>query len=222
MFQKLKKSFSILELIIVIVLIGIISSQTIYKKEKSMLNLASDKMLLYLNYTRYIAHIDNKFNINDTQWMGKLWTLKFRRCSKDSDGLYYVIYSDMSGGTAHFKKEDCLKDPLNFKYLYSTSDCKNSFDKSKYILLTKEFGIVKVDVSCNTTDSLGQISFGYDGKVYSQLKSKKIDNNNSNIKEYITIPVEIEERCYIKLYDKDDKFTTIMVEPKTGYIQKIN
>ena len=61
-------------------------------------------------------------------------------------------------------------------------------------------------MSCNTTSTIGQISFGYDGKIYSQL--------GSNIKE-------ITRTCIIKLIDKDNNFTQIAVEPKTGYIHKI-
>ena len=120
--------------------------------------------------------------------------------------MYYVVYSDTSGGTAHFKKDECLKDPLTNKYLYSNSNCKASKDESKYILLTKEFDVVKVDISCNSTSSLGQISFGYKSEVYSKL------GNN---------PSKITKTCSIKLYDKDDNFSTIIVEPKTGYIHKL-
>lgn len=133
--------------------------------------------------------------------------MKFLNCQSSIGGLYYNVYSDTQGGTGHFEKEDTLLDPLNNKYLYS-NQCKEDTvgDKSKHVLLTKEYGISKVDVSCNTTSTIGQISFGYDGKIYSQL--------GKNIKE-ITTP------CEIKLFNEKDKFTTIMVEPKTGYIHKI-
>ena len=198
-----RRSFSLLELIFVIVIVAIISSQIIPKSTISKLNLAVDKIILNLNYTRYIAHIDNKYDIEDDQWKKKLWTLKFQRCSSSVGGLYYVIYSDESGGTAHFKKSETLKDPLSLKYLYSTSSCINSYDTSKYILLTKEYGVTKVEVSCNTTDAIGQISFGYDGRIYSQLGSN---------------PKEILNRCEIKLYDITGDFRTITIEPKTGYI----
>ena len=190
----MKKSLLLLEIIFVIVLIIIISYMVIPNNKISKLNLAADKIILYLNYTRYIAHIDNKFNIDDNEWEKKRWTLKFQRCSSSVGGLYYVVYSDTSGGTAHFKKSECLKEPLTNKFLYSGSDCEPSKDESKYILLTKEFGVTKVDISCNETSSLGQISFGYDGKIYSKLGSS---------------PIEIQKQCQIKLYDKSENFITI-------------
>jgi len=194
-------------MIFVLIIISIVISQSIPKTQISQLNLASDKIILYLNYVRYIAHIDNKFNKNDEEWERKRWTLKFKNCNKKIGGLYYIVYSDMYGGTAHVKKEDTLKDPLNNKYLYSNGCQEDTLnDKSKHILLTKEYGIEKIDVSCNTTSSIGQISFGYDGKIYSQL--------GTNIKE-------IEKSCIIKLIDKENNFQEIVVESKTGYIHKI-
>lgn len=196
-----------MEIIFVLIIISIIASQVFSKSKISKLNLAAQKIILYLNYTRYISHIDNKFNIDDTEWEKKRWTLKFLNCSSKNKGLYYNVYSDMYGGTAHYKKIDTLIDPLNNKYLYSNA-CNEDLvnDKSKHVLLTKEYGIEKISVSCNTTSTIGQISFGYDGKIYSQL--------GSNIKE-------IEKQCKIKLFDKENNFTEIVIEPKTGYIHKI-
>lgn len=179
----------------------------LFKSQTSQLQLASDKIILYLNYTRYIAHIDNKYDINDSQWNRKHWTLKFLKCSEKIGGLYYNVYSDTQGGSAHYLKTDTLKDPLNGKYLYSNACQKDTLnDKSKYVLLTQEYGIINIEVSCNTTKTLGQISFGYDGKIYSSL--------GKNIQE-------ITEQCRIKLFDKQNDFTEIAIEPKTGYIHKI-
>jgi len=205
--KKAKRSFSIMEIIFVLIIISIIASQVLPKSQISKLNLATEKIILYLNYTRYIAHIDNKFKIDDEEWERKRWTLKFLNCSSNYGGLYYNVYSDMYGGTGAYKKKDTLKDPLNNKYLYSFY-CKENKknDESKHVLLTKEYGIEKISMSCNTTSTIGQISFGYDGKIYSQL--------GSNIKE-------IEEPCKIKLFDKENNFTEIIIEPKTGYIHKI-
>jgi len=113
----------------------------------------------------------------------------------------------MHGGTAHFKKTDTLKDPLNSKYLYSNGCRKDLLnDKSKYVLLTKEYGITKISTNCNTTSTIGQISFGFDGKIYSQL--------GTNIKE-------IQNQCVIKLFNEKEESISIAVEPYTGYIHKI-
>jgi len=202
----MKKSFSLIELTIVLTLIAIVLSIAIPKQKNSKLDLAVDKLVLYLNYTRYIALIDNKYDIDDKEWEKKLWSLKFQRCSKEKDGLYFVVFSDESGGTGAFKKSETLKDPLNNKYLYSGYDCEPSKNESKNILLTKEYNIAKVEVSCNTTSTIGQISFGYDGKIYSSL--------GMNIKK-------IMEPCIITLDDFYGNKAKIKIEPETGYIHKL-
>ncbi len=202
----MKKSFSLFEIIVVISLIAIITVLTIPKIEVSKLNQATEKVILYLHYTRYIALLDNKYDVNNLEWEKKRWTMKFQQCSKGEDGLYFVVYSDMSGGTAHFKKKETMLDPLNNKYLYSGYDCVPNADESSDILLTKEYGIKDIIISCNTTSTIGQISFGHDGKIYSQL--------GINIKE-------VEETCGIKLIDKLGNSNTILLEPKTGYIHKL-
>lgn len=194
-----------MELIFTIILISIIITVAIPKNNLSKLSLARDKILINLSYTRYISQIDDKFDIEDNEWQKKRWTLKFQKCSATIGGLYYVIYSDKSGGTAHFKKQDCLKEPLTNKYLYSNSNCVTTTDESNDILLTKKYDIDKVEVSCNTTSSIGQISFGYDGRIYSQL--------GANIKEIL-------EPCEIKLYDKNTSLS-IKIYPKTGFIEKL-
>ena len=206
----MRVAFSLIELIFAIVLISIILSSFIPKNNFSKLNLAADKIILYLKYTRYIAMIDNKYNINDEMWFRERWTLKFQNCSKDIGGLYYVVFSDKNHGGG-INKGECLKDPITNKYLYSHYDCEASENESKYILLTKEFGVTKIDISCNSTSTIGQISFDYNGKVYS-----RIGTNSNDISKY-----EIKDICYINMYDIQKNMITIAIEPSTGFIYKL-
>jgi Tfp pilus assembly protein PilE len=201
-----KKSFTLLEIVVVLILISLVIVIAYPKKQIDNLHLASQKLLIYLNYTRMIALMDNKFTYNDTQWEKKLWTLKFQRCSKAEDGLYFVVYSDESGGTAHFKKSETMKDPLNNKQLYMQSDCIAKDDESKNVLLTKNYGVSSVELSCNTTTTIGQISFGYDGNIYSSL--------GQNIQK-VTQP------CIITIKDDEMNRNQIQIEPFTGFIHKL-
>jgi len=205
----LKKSFSYIELIFILVIIAIISAQFIPKNLNNNLDQAASKIIIHLKHTKYQAMIDNRFNHNDAFWFRERWTLKFQNCSKNIGGLYYVVYSDKNHG-GHINKSETLKDPLTQKWLYSNYDCDASFNESKDILLTKEYGVTKVDVSCNRTSTIGQISFGYDGKVYTKLGTKSNDAFNN----------ELKEQCIITLYDKSNNNVSILIEPNTGYIYK--
>jgi len=203
-----KKSFSLLELLFIIVIIAIVSLSFFPKNIKNDLNLAASKIIIHLKNTRFQAMIDNKFNHDDEFWFRERWTLKFQNCQKSIGGLYYVVYSDTNHG-GHINKGETLKDPLTQKWLYSNYDCEASSNESKDILLTKEYGVTKVNISCNNTSTIGQLSFGYDGQVYTKLGTKSID----------TYKYLLKETCNISLYDKSNNKVTISIEPNTGYIR---
>lgn len=206
-----KKSFSFLEIIAVITLIGIFYSAFILKFDikDNQLDIATDRLVLYLKHTRLQALIDDKFDVNDNSWREKRWSLKFFRCRESVGGLYYSIYSD-TNHTGQVAKTETLKDPLTNKYIYSDNTCESKEDRSKYVLLSQEFGITNVEVSCNETDSLGQLSFGSQGELYAKLSNKANERY-----EYL-----VKNPCEIALYNDKGDVSVIIVEGQTGYIYK--
>jgi len=204
-----RKSFSLIELVFIIIIIAVISIQFIPKNIKSNLPQAANKIIVHLKNTRYQAMIDNRFNHKDEFWFRERWTLKFMNCKKTVGGLYYVVFSD-TNHKGRPNKEETLKDPLTQKWLYSNNDCDASFNESKDILLTKEYGVSKVIMSCNNTSSIGQLSFGFDGQVYTKLGTNRLD----------TYRYALEDTCNITLFDKSNKNVTIQIDPNTGYIRK--
>ena len=144
-------------------------------------------------------------------WYKERWTMKFQNCASSIGGLYFVVFSDINHKGSPNKNE-CAKDPITSRWLYSHWDCNPSDDESKYILLTKEYGVTKVDISCNSTSTIGSISFGNTGQAYSRLGTKP-----QEVERY-----KLTQTCYIKLFDKDDNFVKIAIEPNTGFIHRIN
>ncbi len=205
----MKKSFSLIELIFVIFILTLIGSYINIKFQDNKLNDAANRLVLYLKETRYQSLIDNKYKSNDELWHKKRWTLKFFRCNKNVGGIYYSIYSD-TNETGHPSFEEALNDPLTNKKIYSTNKCKIINNRSKYVLLTKEYNIKDVEVSCNSTTSLGQISFGNNGKVYSKLSSYENEYNK----------YEIKNSCSIKLISQENVVKEIILEPNSGYVYK--
>lgn len=206
----MKKSFSLLEIILVISLIGFFYTMFLPKTKINHIDEVSSKLSLYITYLRYKAFIDDKYDWEDSLWHKKRWTIKFLRCRQSVGGIYYTIYSDKNK-SGHPSSEDSLKDPLTNKNIYTSNMCKENSLNSKYVLLTKEFGISDVQISCNETTSLGQLSFGSDGKIYSKLSAY---NNESN--EY-----EIDKPCTIKLISQDNESREIEIYPNTGYNKQI-
>ena len=205
----MKKSFSLLELILIIALIGFLYTAFIPKTKISNIDELANRLVLYLKQTRYQSLISDKFDNDDSLWHKKRWTLKFFRCRESIGGIYYSIYSDRNN-SGHPRIEDSLKDSLTLKNIYSTNHCKENIKNSKFVLISQNYNIESVKVSCNETNSLGQLSFGSDGKIYSKLSN--ISNDSSSH--------EIINNCKIELIDKLNKKRTIHLESKTGYIYK--
>ena len=206
----MKKSFSLLEIILVISLIGFLYTMFLPKTKINHIDELSSKLSLYLTHLSYKALIDDKYDSKDSLWHKKRWTIKFLRCRESVGGIYYTIYSDKNK-SGHPSAEDSLKDPLTNKNIYTSNICNENSLNSKYVLLTKEFGISDVQISCNETTSLGQLSFGSDGEIYSKLSAF---NNESN--EY-----KIDKPCSIKLISKENNSREIVIYPNTGYIKQI-
>ena len=202
----MKKSYFLLEIVLTISLIAFLYTFFVPKNKINNLEELTNRISLYLSYVRFKALINDKFDLDDNLWHKKRWTIKFLRCRESEDGIYYTIYNDKNK-SGHPNAEDSIKDPLTRKNIYSSNYCKENNSNSKYVLLTKIFGITDVNISCNETTSLGQLSFGSDGKVYSKLSNYE---NESNV-------YEIKEPCSIKFVQKDGKNREIVIFPDTSY-----
>ena len=203
----MKKSFLLLEMILLISLLFILYSFFIPKTNSNKLQLVTQRLMYYLKYTRLKALENNKFDELSDYWYMKRWTLKFLNCKKSVGGIYYTIYSD-NNMLGHPNKSESLKDPLTNKYIYSSNSCTENKTNSKYVLLSKAFDITNIELSCNTTSSIGQLSFSNNGKVYS-----KLTRTAENYTDY-----EIKEPCIIKLTDKNDNYREIKIENNTGFV----
>ena len=203
-----KKSFSLIEVIFTIMIIAIISSQVNLKNNLSKIKLAKQQILLHLKYTRYIAMLDNKYNHNDKLWFRKRWTMKFLNCQKEIGGIYYIIYSDenLNGSVS---KSETLIDPLTHNYMYSFQ-CKqdNVYNKNKLILISKRYNIKSIDISCNKTKTIGQLSFDSSGELHSKLSTNENESDKFKIKE----------DCTIKIKDDKNNEESITITKNTGFI----
>ncbi len=205
----MKKSFSLLEIILTILLISFIYTLFLPKNKIKYPDEIINRLELYISYVRFKAFINDKFDLEDPLWHKKRWTIKFFRCRESVGGIYYSIYSD-NNETGIPSANDSLRDPLTKKNIYSSNKCEENSSNSKFVLLTKNFGITDVQISCNDTTSLGQLSFGSDGKVYSKLSNYANESN-----EY-----EVNKPCSLKFISKNGENKELVVNPYTSYTNK--
>lgn len=199
----MKRCFTLLELLFVLV---IMSGFLIFAKINYInndLQTVSKHLILHLKNLRYQALIDNKYSYED-KWYKKRWTLKFLNCNKSIGGIYYIMFSDLNM-KGHANQSETLKDALNSKYLYATSSCKENKNRSKHVLLSKNYNIKEIKLSCNKTKSLGQISFSSSGKIYASLSNQNENN-------------EIKKDCYLEIIHQNNDSSTIVIRNTTGYV----
>lgn len=207
----MKKAFTMLELVFVIVIVGILSYFVSSSFQRNPLREAADQVVSHIRYTQHLAIMDDKFRENNTTWYVEKWQIRFR---KNGEDLYYAIYSDLNQNrNVNCNQTTCLEpaiDPLNQKPLYYLPTLSN--DK---MILSQKYGISNIAVSCDVADSslytqsLGVISFDNIGRPYNGLGSPT-DNTNHEFKFLLN------NDCNITLVNSDGN-VTITVTKETGY-----
>jgi len=129
-----KKAFSLLELIFAISIIAVLVSQIMPKKQHSDLDLAAQRVVMYLKHTRYLGLVDDKLDLSKpNDWFKARWTFLINDCSDDEYGYYFIVYSDkdLIGKITGIGQDDVAKDPITSRLLFSKANCK------KYIMMMR-------------------------------------------------------------------------------------
>ncbi len=204
----MKKAFTLLELVIVLVVVSIISVLLIPRFADSKLREAADQIISHIRYTQHLAMIDDRFDPSDEDWYKTRWQISFRKCTGDTSKWYYVIGKDIdkNGGV---DKNGSAINPSDKKYLFTDNQCNLENDESGEILIYRKHGITSVEFSNSCGDNQ-YISFDQLGRPYqTTLGEDSLDL--------------IHDPCEIKFISNDGDFT-ITIEPETGYthLSKIN
>jgi len=210
----LKPAFSLLELILVILILGILSSLVLPHKEKHFRQEAADNILADIRYTQYLALMDNKHLFDKPNWHKRFWKIMFGTCRKKDHTLFYMIGSD-NDMTRHntsgiFRKSEAARDPINGKAMFWTNGrkCNHITDNSisHRIFITKKYGITQVKTSggCKRNRYLG---FDHLGRPHNGFTTSM----QPNYKSYLSKP------CIFTFVLRNDETFSIVIQPETGY-----
>ncbi|MBS4067289.1 MAG: type II secretion system protein [Sulfurimonas sp.] len=219
----MKKAFTMMELVFVIVVIGILAAVVMPRTGSNRLNEAAIQVVSHIRYTQHLAMIDDKFDTNPTsEWYKKRWQIFFSNTEDGSNNLWaYSIFSDGAGGsTGNPDVSELAVNPLNTSKLltggYSGTVQYNDLQgrNTKELLIGEKYSIVNVDFTegCSIASNKQRIFFDNLGRPFygSPHLQTKPYHNEINVKK-------LNSNCKITLTDNTGKDINISIEPETGY-----
>ena len=218
----MKKAFTMLELVVVIVVIGIIAVAALPRINDDHIAEAADQVMSHIRYTQHLAMQDSKFDPTDANWFRKRWSITFTRASFCEGGNEWrdSVYHDDGNTTGNLNSaNEVARDPLDpSKFMssgwagISNADCANASNKYN---LTTNFGITNVQFRgvCGQA-GLQTLSFDEFGRP---MRSVSTPNGGGATRGYDRL-VYNRQNCQIVLTTAR-RTATITIAPETGFIQ---
>ncbi|WP_041666360.1 pilus assembly FimT family protein [Sulfurospirillum deleyianum] len=215
----MKKAFTMLELVFVIVVVGIMAYVAVSSFSRNPLREAADQLVSHIRYTQHLAMMDDKFDLNDATWYRKRWQIRF---STAGGVQSYAIMSDInSDGNPNASVGGIIevaKDPLNpIQYLIGTPTTSFFNNEKKEFMnqkldLTTTYGVTQIAVAGGGTGSTAdRILFDPLGRPYrGDTNAGNAGVIASSVDRVVTTPITITLR---------DGTTNVIIaiEPETGY-----
>jgi prepilin-type N-terminal cleavage/methylation domain-containing protein len=242
----MKKSFSLIELLIVIIVVGILYSTIKFKLSNTSLIQAANQVVSYINYTKHLALKDNKmqyYPLNNSviemnrskYWFKQWWQIRFSY--NGNNEYFYEIFSDIPyisstgsdtynfdgtgrkpSGDTNWAKTYALN-PLNHKYL--TGSCSDSSsDYPNCNEADEKLNLTKtygiVKIKYTNFGSSKKLLFDNYGNVYLREGD---DGDAGDINPYDKdkrIPLMKTAKITLCKDDNCDKNISICISPKIG------
>jgi len=206
--RNLKKGFTMMEMILVIIVIGILAVTALGSANRHLRDKTIDRMLTAFRYTQHLAQTDNRMNPRNVLWQRSLWTIGFKSCD---NGLFYYIASD-ANYDGELTKDEAASSVMDNKLYFSTEGSCNDSDSSQDIFIGKNLSVNSVTFTgCNTESN--SLSFDYLGRPYTDV----LGEDDSN---YDTL---IDNDCIITIsFDADIKNIILTINKETGFASVAN
>jgi len=207
---KMCKAFTMLELVLVIVVLGILAALAIPRLEQDYLQEAADAMLSNFRYTQHLALNDDKQMAQNPNWQQRYWSIAFAKCSDNR--LFFRIGSDddMSGGTSGlFAQTEAATDPFNGDALWAADNGNcNTPGISNNIQIGKKYGIASI-VGSGGCAGVQYIGFDHLGRPHIGFGNSAQPDSSSYMNSVCTFTFTLD----------DTRTFQISIQPETGYAQ---
>jgi len=208
----MKKAFTLIELVIVLVVIGILSAAILPRTKSNSLREAAIEFISAIQYTQHLAMISDKYNPTDENWYKGRWQFLYSKSNssaRDTGGYYAITVFSDSGSDQGGKPEitemalnSLIKSKLMSGGYSGELDWEDS-QATKKLNIGYTYGITDITYSgCG-----GQrIAFDNKGRPFIGDDSSW----NSSTDGILTT------QCIFTL-KKDSDEIKIYIEPETGY-----
>jgi len=198
-----KSSFTLIELVFVIVVIGILSAMIIPRLDRDNIFEASTQVLNHIKYTQHLAMTEDVYNDQINNWFLSRWKIQFFNCGG------YTVYSDRNRLGGAPAQSDAALDPQTKKSLFTTAMCSINAQSNEKVVLSEHYDIVGLIFSAGCPAQF--ISFDTLGRPY---------GTNS-------INGVLKRNCDITLTSGSGESLSIRIHPETGYaclldVQRLN
>ncbi|MFW5614226.1 MAG: pilus assembly FimT family protein [Campylobacter hyointestinalis] len=217
----MKKAFTLFEIVVVIIVIGIMAAFVAPKFSRDDLRLAADQIAAHIRYTQHLAMIDDKYDPGNADWYRGRWQIYFINEVNGQEQANYAIFSDQKSQKTNKydgnpNKDEIAKNPSNSsQHLISEHAGISGIKPTPEVGLKEKYNIKSTALNggCGKSGST-RIFFDELGRPYSG------NLQNSNGKPSIKSPYQniMTEQCNITLTHKNGSKCTINVEPETGYV----
>ena len=192
------KSYTMIELIVVILVAGIVSITVLPRLERDSLREGVEQIVRHIRYTQHLAMADDMFDANKPLWYKAMWRISFR-----SNNCYVV--SSNTDFDMNYDRDESALDPLTKTLLYSNNSCtqESSDDSNMFLYAKYQIDSIEFNGACGNNRF---IAFDHIGRPHKTL---------SNVNDLMT------SECRIIFY-ANARRAVVSILPETGYVKIVS
>ncbi len=207
--KKRNDAFTMLELVMVIVVLGILAALALPRLERDIRQEAGDNLLSAIRYTQHLALMDNKTNPSDDEWQRRFWHIRFEKYNGSDPKWFYAISSSQDGD-GNIDDNEVAIDPANGKKMNNTNSATGiGVNDSPSVFVGENYGVDSVVFSGGCAAASAQhIAFDHLGRPHVGIYGAKND-----YRTYMSSDCTIT----FGFSDSSTNDIAIRVEKETGY-----
>ena len=207
----MKKAFTMIELIFIIVVVGILAAVAIPRIDRDNLIELVDQVTTHIRYTQQLAMMDNVYDGNEADWYKNYWRIDFRNAESGSAaGWRYNVYKNTKDDGGPNSLNKIAVDPQNPRKHLTSGFARQNYPADR---INKKLDLKNTyDIQDITFEGCGDLrnqTIAFDSKGRPHGAPQNAGNPYDKV---------LHTPCIITFTDSGDRSIQIAVQPETGFI----